>query len=115
MTILNKYNQGKSFKFDGDAKRDFTNLRDLFSFFSKDEVYPVRALFINKKSKFGDAPVVYTDKYIVNAPSHMVDTVKEMMADDELVDLVNDDKVGFTIYEYTNSYGKNYGLEWVEK
>lgn len=115
MSILNKYNQGKSFKFDGDVEREFTDLKDLYKFFKEDEVYPVRAMFINTKGKFGDAPVVYTDKYIVNAPQHMTDTVREMMKDDELVDLVNDDKVGFTIYEYTNSYGKNYGLEWVEK
>jgi|SRR5699024_4542602 len=115
MSILNKYNQGKQFEYDKDVKREFADLKELAGFFQLSEVYPVRALFINTKGRFGDAPVVYTDKYMVNAPSHMVDTVREMMSDDELVELVNAGKVGFKIYEYKNKYGLNYGLEWVEK
>lgn len=113
MSILNKFNKGKLFEYDKDEKRIFINFKELKAQYPK-EVYPIRALFINKESKFGDAPVIVIDGLMVNAPSHLTPTVKEMIQDNDLVDLVNQGKVGFSLYEYDNEYGKALSCNWVE-
>lgn len=114
MAILDKYNKKPVFNYDVTRKRDYTNLRELFDTFGEDKKYVVHALFINKKSRFGDAPIIVTDRFMVNAPKHLLETVEEMMNDQELVDLVNERKVGFKIYEYQGRYGNGYSVKWIE-
>lgn len=116
MGIANKYNKTKMFNFSIPQEYQYHTLSELFEQNGKDKVYPVKALYINKKSRFGDAPIVATDECLVNLPSHLLDTVKEMMNDEELVDAVNESKFGFTIYQYAN---KNTGelcfsVNWVD-
>ena len=111
---LKQFNPNKPFVFDEEAHREFTDLEELVSINGLGETYVVHAMFINKKSKFGDSPNITLENVIVNFPSHLTDTVNEMMADDELVDFVNDRMLGFEIYEYTNKYGKAYSVRWVE-
>lgn len=113
MSILNRFNKGRMFEYDKEEKRVFINFKELHKQYPKD-VYPVRALFINKESKFGDAPVIVTDGLMVNAPAHLTPTVQDMIASDELVDLVNQGRVGFSLYEYDNEYGKALSCNWVE-
>lgn len=79
-----------------------------------DTVHKVNALYINKKSKFGDSPVIVTDNELVNAPGHMLDTVLEILVDGESLSLINGGYVGFKIYAYTNEYGEHFGVEWVD-
>ena len=114
MSILAKYNKKPVFNYDATKKRDYTNLKSLYETFGTDKKYVVHALFINTKSRFGNAPIIVTDRYMVNAPKHLLETVQEMMNDHELVDLVNERKVGFKIYEYQGRNGNGYSVEWIE-
>ena len=113
MSILNKFNKGKLFNYNKDEKRIFINFKELSEQYGNDP-RPVRALFINTKSQYGHAPVIVTDGMNVNAPQHLLDTVQEMIASDELVDMVNSGKVGFQLYEYEGKKGKAYSCNWVE-
>lgn len=113
MNILDKYNKKQIFEYDSTKEREYTNLQNLFSNFGKDKVHIVHALFINTKSRFGDAPVIVTSDYMVNAPKHLLETVKEMMSDSEVVKLINSRKVGFKVYSYRGKYGMSYSVEWV--
>lgn len=79
-----------------------------------DKVYPVKALYINKKGQYGDEPVIVTDEFILNAPSHLVDSVKGILLDEKSVKMINDGKVGFKFYEYKNSKGNQVGVTWVD-
>ena len=79
------------------------SLSDLFNNNGKDAIYPVKAIFINTKSKFADAPVIATDKFLVNIPSHMTDTCREILNDNESIESINNDEVAFTIYSYHNA------------
>ena len=98
--FASKFNKQRKFDVDT-SKFQYESLADLFNSNGKDKVYPLTAIYINTKSKYGAAPVLATDNCFVNAPSHMLDTAKEILADDEAVAAINNGEVGFTIYPYT--------------
>lgn len=114
MSILSKYNKKPMFEYDNEKEREYTNLETLIQQHGEKKQYQLHALFINTKSRFGDAPILVTDRYMVNAPQHLLETVKEMMKDSELINLINDRKVGFTIYGYNGKNGHGYSVEWIE-
>lgn len=117
MGIANKYNKVNLFEFTIPKDFEYRSLHDLFNDNGKDFVYEVRALYINKKSKFVESPIVATNQYLVNLPKHMTDTVKEMMRDEEFVNAVNSGTVGFTIYTYEtkNRAELCYSVNWVDR
>lgn len=112
MSVLDKYNKGNLFDFEAPEDFEFVKPKELF----ENEVTqrPLKALFINNKSKFGDSAVAVTTSELVNLPNHMVQEVKEMMQDDEVIDLINNDKVMIKIYTYNNKYGQCYGVKFEE-
>lgn len=112
--FLNQFNKRALFVYDNEAERDYCKLADLVECNGIDEVYTVEALFINTKSKFGHAPVIVTSQWLVNAPSHLTQTVQQMINTPELVDLVNQRKVGFKVYQYTANNRVCYSIEWCE-
>ena len=116
MGIANKYNKTKMFNFKCPEHYKYRALGELFEHEGQGVVYPVKALYINKKSKFGEAPIVATDSCLVNLPSHLLDTVKEMMRDDEVIDAVNENKLGFTIYSYEDTVRNQicYSINWID-
>lgn len=114
MSILDKYNKKPLFNYDNEKVRAYINLQGLVNQYGINQVYTVHALFINKKSRFGDSPIIVTDDYMVNAPHHLLDVVREMMNDNEVINLINNRQVGFTIYGYQGRNGKGFSVEWVE-
>ncbi len=115
MSFTKKHGTGaKLFTFEIPENFDYFNLSELVQKNGIDTVYQVNAFYINTKGKFGDAPVIATNCELVNAPQHTLDVVKAALADGESVSLINGGFVGFKIYEYKNSYGVNYGVEWVD-
>lgn len=83
------------------AGQEYKTLGGLFEE-KGDFIHPIRSIYINTKSKFGDAPVVVSDGYNINLPKHMCATVAEMLQDPEAMALVRAGKVGISIYSYTN-------------
>lgn len=114
MSILNKFNKGKVFEYNTEIERTYVNLEQLFKKHGMEHIYSVQALFINTKSRFGDSPVIVSDNYLVNCPQHLTETVRDMIKEDEIVDMVNDDRVGFTIYSYKGKNGSGYSINWIE-
>ena len=114
MSIANKYNKTKMFNFVIPTEYGYITLSELYSKNGKDKVYPIKAMYINKKSRYGDSPIVATDECLVNLPSHLLDTVKQMINDEEVVDAVNENKLGFTIYQYENKQNKElcFSVNW---
>lgn len=99
MAFASRFN--KSRKFDVDTTNfEYMSLVDLYNNNGEEEVYPLTAIYINTKSKYGNAPVFATDDCFVNAPSHMLETVNEILADENAVAEINNGKVGFKIYPY---------------
>lgn len=109
-----KWNKNNSkFTFKTPADFVYQSLTNLYTKNGADAIYLVKALFINRKSQYGDAPVIVTDHELVNAPKHMLETVEQMIADDETVEAINNNEVAFRIYEYSNTNGVFRGLEFV--
>lgn len=114
MSILNKYNKTTNpYEFEPKNNVEYKNLAELFEAGIKE--VPILSMFINTKGKFGDSPVVCTYDYNINLPNHMLDTVKEMNTDVDVIDLANSGKLGIQIYEYNSKkWGKNYSVNFIE-
>lgn len=96
-----------------EKERDFIKLSELVAKFGLKKEYIVRALFTNKESKFGEQGVIVTDDYNVNLPNHLTETIKEMRQDEDVVNIINEGEVCFTIYEYENKKGqKGYSINF---
>lgn len=78
------------------------------------EIFVIRALYINTKSRFGASPLCVIDGAMVNFPRHLVDTVNDILMDPEAINAINAGAAGFTVYEYQdNTYGKTcYGVNF---
>lgn len=115
MSFSAKYNRGKKFDIDTTGF-EYYNAQEMFSACGGEKVYPLTAIFINDKSKYGDYPVFATDTCFVNAPSHMLDIANEILSNADDIQAINDGKVGFSIYEYTSEkYNKTaYGIKFVD-
>ncbi|HHW6703716.1 TPA: hypothetical protein ACU2UC_002742 [Staphylococcus aureus] len=96
-----------------EKEREFIKLSELVEKYGMKKEYIVRALFINKESKFGEQGVIVTDDYNVNLPHHLTDTIKAMRQDEDIVEIINAGDVQFTIYEYENKKGqKGYSINF---
>lgn len=116
MSFASKYNRGSKFDIDT-TNFQYISLEDLFKKNGEKATYTLRGLYINKKSKFGDAPVAILGDCFANLPNHMTDDVLSMLHDDEAIADIKASKVGFQIetYEAKNFANKIcYGVRWVD-
>lgn len=115
MSFANKHNpRPNPFTYVTPDSHRYTKPATLAATNGLDEVYKLNAIYVNKKGQYGDEPVFVTDNELVNAPSHMMDTVNEILDDSESVNLILDGQVYFKIYEYKNAKGKQHGITWVD-
>lgn len=96
----------------------YTKLADIFNSKSeggKDVVHPINGLYVHK-SQLGDSPVIIDEenKRLVNLPSHMGETIREILADDDAVQIIKDGKVGYTVYEYESHGKKCYSISFAD-
>lgn len=116
MSFATRFNTpSANFTFEMDGKKlPFCDLKQLAEQNGLEAVYQVKMLYINKSGHYGDSPCVVTSGNIVNAPSHLTDTVKEILLDAPSITLINSGYVGFKVYQYKNKFGNQYSLEWVD-
>ena len=115
MSYATKFNKGSKFTFKTVDDPQYVSLEVLYNE-DPEQIHDVKALYINTKSRFGDAPCVAIDPVIiVNLPSHLLETVKEMINNDECVDAINNNEVKFKIYSYKDkTFNKTcYSVEWL--
>lgn len=100
--IINKYGSAfPEYNFP-ERKRDFAKLQDLH----EGTRYTIEALFINTKGKFGDQGVVYTNGLIVNLPKHLLELVKELRANNDVTQAINERQLAFETYSYSTDEGR---------
>lgn len=116
MSFFDKYNGGKRFAFEMKGEPVFKKLSELYADKGKDFQFPVRSIYINRKGKYGDSPVIVSDNFSVSLPTHLLGTVQDLLSQDIFYDMVNAGKVWFTVYEFESpTYGtKGYSINWVE-
>lgn len=81
-----------------------------------DVVHPINGLYVHK-SQLGDSPVIIDaeNKRLVNLPQFTGDTIREILENNEAVDAIKANKVGYRIYEYESHAKKCYGITFVDK
>ena len=95
--LLNKYSNGAAkFEYNNEKEREYIKLGELDS----SKTYPIEALFINTKGKFGNKGVIIRGDYIVNCPQHLTEMIEDMRQDAEMVDAINQRLFDFEIYEF---------------
>lgn len=121
MGVVSKYNRVSPFS-DIDTKNyDFVSLKDINDV-TKGQPYVIYGLFVTKGGMFGDSPVAIGDHVLVNLPKYLADDVRNMIADDEVVDAIRANKVGIKVESYQNKFSKQkdgtvktfYTVEWVD-
>ena len=112
--FASKYNKALGFKRRAVENAVYTNLKELFTKYGESKIYVVQALYINTKGMYGDSPIALVNGNLVNLPSHLTETVKEMLKDEELVKAINDDEFGFTIYEYETKGKQGHSVKWAD-
>lgn len=109
--IISKYQSGK-FEYDENQDRAFISLKD-YSIKFGDIKTTIQAIYINKESKFGDAPVFYTENYMVNMPQHLTKLATDLRQDDEVVEAINNRQLAFEVYTYNGKNGMGYSINLV--
>lgn len=113
MFSATKYNKGEGSKFNYKLPSDapYKKVADL----DASKTYVVRALYVSTKGNYGETPIAIIDGAGVYLPKHLLETVKEMIADVECVDAINQGCVGFSLYTYedtTHGKGTCYSVDW---
>lgn len=117
MSFAEKYNKG-NIVFDIDIK-DF-DFMDGYGFIEKygDNVVKIDGLYINKKGMFKDHPVaiIVAEKTLLDLPSHMTNTVNDILKDAESINLIKKGLVGLKAHVYIDSkYHKRcVGFDWCD-
>ena len=117
MSFAEKYNKVTKI-FDIDIK-DF-EFMDVQEFYAKygDSTIKIDGLYINKKGMYSDHPVaiLVDENKLLDLPSHMTDTVKEILSDAESINLIKKGLVGVKAHKYTDTkYHKEcVGFDWCD-
>lgn len=106
---FNSLNKGKLFDFVPNANMEYKNLLHAKEIANG---FKVLACYINKKSKYGDSPVVATENFFINLPKWQLDNVKAIMANQDAIKAINEGKVFIEIYDYEKGGKKYQGVNW---
>lgn len=110
--LLDKYNKTiNEFEYQQVPNPEYKNLKNLYEDENVKQV-PLYSLFINTKGHYGDTPIAVTKGYNINLPKHLLETVREMIEDTEVIELVNNKNVVMNIYPYNNRWGTNYSVKF---
>ena len=112
-SFAKRFNKEKLFNIDC-SNFEYYSLEDMYK--DDDTVYPVRAIYPNKKSLYGLSYVIATDSCYVNLPEHLNDDCKDILNDKLAISDINRKLVGFKIYKYVQKkYNREcYSIEWVD-
>lgn len=115
MSFANKHNTAiKLFDYEIEPNLEYKTPAQLHAV-NPNTTHAVRAIYINTKGRYGDAPVIATGAELVNAPQHMLNTAKEILNDAESIGLINRGYVGFKTYTYQSAnHGEQVGIQWVD-
>lgn len=113
MSFSKKFNKEKIFNVDC-SDFEYYSLEEIYT--NDDKVYPVCGIYLNNKSLYDPAPVIATNEFYVNLPSHMFEDAKSILQDKTAIADINRGVVGFKIYKYQQKrFNKEcYSVTWVD-
>lgn len=95
--------------------KEYLSLSDMYNNYGKDAIYIIRAIFVNTKSKFGDAPVFGIDEGLVNVPKHVLENAKTLLENEDAIKAINNGECGFKVVTYhSGTYNRDcFSVEFV--
>lgn len=115
MSIASKYNKTRLFNVDlSDHERAYKRLVELYNENGEAKVYIIQGFYINKKSQYGDEPVVITNDYLVNIPKFWLEKIKEIFKDEDTISQINAGNAGFKVVRYIKDNQIRYTIEFVD-
>lgn len=117
MFNFSSLNKNVVFTFKPDPTAPYMKLAELLAANDGDltVIYPVRALYINTKSKFGTQCSAALDECLVNLPAHKVEDVQAILAEPDAVAQINAGECGFRIRPYVDNNGVDrLTIDWVD-
>lgn len=77
--------------------------------------YELKGLFISKSSQFvKEQPNAVISYAIVNLPQHLLDDVRDMMADEDDVQAINAGTAGFRVIQKNGKKGTYLSVQWID-
>ena len=113
MSFAARHSKGSIFQCNTEGF-DYYKLVDLYDSKKPDKVFPIQGIYINKKSKYGDAPVAICETCFVNLPAHMLEECQAILKSDEDIQDIKAGLVGFVIEPYESEGNTCYGIRWVD-
>ena len=112
MSFAARHNKGSIFNCNTEGFK-YMKPVDIYDPKHPDTVFGIQGLYINKKSKYGNAPVAICDSFFVNFPAHMLEEVEGILKSSEDIEDIKAGKVGFMVEPYTTDEGNTcYGIRW---
>ncbi len=112
MNFADTYNEPE-FDFHLTDDHVYINLAGLVAEYHLDYVHIVRAIDINTAGEYGDAGIITTSTHLVNLPTHLTSKLRAILANKKNISDINAGKVGFNIKEYTNKFGTQLTVNWI--
>lgn len=114
MSFAARHNKGSVFQCNTEGFEYF-KLVELYDEKKPDKVFKIQGLYINRKSKFGEAPVAILEDRFANLPVHMTEEVKDILKTEDDINDIKAGKVGFKIEPYQSEEGNTcYGIRWTD-
>lgn len=94
---ISKFNKAKNVTWNIDTEGfDYHKLSEL----EENTRYPLFGMFVTKDTGYGEGAVLIAGNAFYNIPERYVPTVKDMMSDQETVDLINAGKCAFSYSKF---------------
>lgn len=99
MSFARKFNASNVFEINTDGM-PFCKLSALYNKHGKNAIFEIGGFFISQGGTYGPTPVIITPNVLVNLPNHLLETVRNIISDDEAIETVKQGLVGFKVREY---------------
>lgn len=103
--MFNELFSGRTFNYDM-TQNVYMKLREYLDAGHADHGI-VRGMYVSNKGEYGPSPVLVIDGINLNLPKHMVDKVKMIRGNADMVQAINEGKCGFKIREYQDKKNSN--------
>lgn len=79
--------------------------------------YNLKGFFVTPDNGYGEGVVLISDEFLLNAPTRLIDTIKEMQKDEEVVAAIKAGKCAFKVYTFESKQFKRtgFGIEFIDK
>lgn len=113
---ISKFNKGSGTKVDWGINTKEMEFKKT-SQVELNKEFELKGFFITPDNGYGEGAVLISADFLLNAPTRLVPDIKEMLSDEETVELVKAGKCAFKVYTFESTKFKRtgYGVEFIDR